>query len=410
MDNQLFYPHIRWTWFKKLLVRFAVIFFGLLILPILSYIGDDLYPKIAKNVFSIPVMSLEQTGSGDMYYNYIELFFCFCVAAVLSLIWSLYNKKEKNYDTLLHWFLIFIRYYLAYSLISYGYAKIFYNQFGAPGLNRLLQTYGESSPMGITWTFMGTSKAYTVFSGLAELFGGVLLLFRRTTLLGSLVAFAVMFNVMMLNYCYDVPVKLYSTELVILTLLLIVCNGHHLWKVLWGNAVTANVYYKPLFQKKQLNIAGMIVKVLVVFYLIGLDGYNQYQSVAEYGPDAPKAPLYGIYKPVHLYKNGNRLALFSDSAQWKYLVVDYPDYATVIQVNDRKISLPFTVDTIQHVININDGELHSILSYTAADSLLTLKGILKNDTVTYVMSKVNLRTFRLINRSFNWVNEYPYNR
>ena len=39
--------------------------------------------------------------------------------------------------------------------------------------------------MGLLWTFMGHSPAYSAFTGAAEALAGALLLFRRTTLLGG---------------------------------------------------------------------------------------------------------------------------------------------------------------------------------------------------------------------------------
>lgn len=414
MENQLFYPHIQWTSFCKFLLRFGIIFFALQILPILSFIGDDLYPWIARHIFSINEISLEPTGSGDMYYNYMELFVCFILASITSVIWSFFNRKENGYDTLLHYFLIFCRYYVAFSLISYGYAKIFYNQFGAPGLGRLLQAYGDSSPMGIAWTFIGASKPYTVFSGVAELVGGILLLFRRTTVIGALIGFIVMFNVMMLNFCYDVPVKLYSTQLVILSFIIMYCMGHNLKLIFFKNASTNSVVYKPLFTKKWLKISRIVSKSCIVFALVGLDGYQQYLSIDEAGPDAPKAPLYGIYKPTLLIKNGDTLRLFSDSAEWKHFVVEYNGRALIKQLNDRRMPFAFEVDTLKKsILAYSDSDtLHKYaLNYKSLnDTTLQLKGIFFKDTIDYTLGKVNLNSFRLINRGFHWVNEMPYNR
>lgn len=414
MENQLFYPHIQWNVSSKFLLRFVIVFFGLLILPIFSLISDDVYPLIAKLFFSINEISIEPTGSGDMFYNYIDLFVCFSVALIISTLWSFFNKKEKGYNTLLHYFLIFCRYYVAASLISYGYAKIFYNQFGAPGLGRLLQTYGESSPMGIAWTFMGVSKAYTVFSGVAELIGGILLLFRRTSLMGAIFGFAVMLNVMMMNFCYDIPVKLFSAQLMVLSFIIMYVMGHNLKLVLIDNRATIPVIYKPLFTKKWLQISRLILKTIIVIGLIGVDGFFQFQSIEDNGPDAPKAPLYGIYKPLQLIKNSDTLKLFSDSTEWKHLVVEYSGYASIKQLNDRKIRLIFEPDTIKKTIIMHEESdtLHKFnLSYKALnDTTLQLKGIYKKDTINYTLGKVNLKSFRLTNRGFHWVNEYPFNR
>ncbi|HVS63755.1 MAG TPA: hypothetical protein VMT85_09690 [Thermoanaerobaculia bacterium] len=83
-------------------------------------------------------------------------------------------------------------------------------------LERLSQTIGESSPMGLLWNMMGYSRLYNLFSGGVDVLGGVLLLFRRTATLGALVAIGAMANVVLLNFAYDVPVKLYSMHLLLM--------------------------------------------------------------------------------------------------------------------------------------------------------------------------------------------------
>ena len=107
-------------------------------------------------------------------------------------------------------------------MLSYGFAKLYPLQFVPPFMTTLTETYGESSPMGILWTFMGASAAYTRFCGMAEVTAGLLLLFRRTTTVGALVATGAMLNVAALNFCYDVPVKLYSVHLVLMSIFLLI--------------------------------------------------------------------------------------------------------------------------------------------------------------------------------------------
>lgn len=414
MKNQFFYPQVRWNAFNKFLLRFVLIFFGLLCLPLLGFIGSDIYPWIARTFFSINEMGVEATGSGDMYYYYMEVFFAFMVALIIGGIWSAFNKIEKGYDSLLHYFLIFLRYYLAFTLLGYGYNKVFCLQFPPPSLNRLLQPYGDSSPMGIVWTFMGSSKAYTMFSGWAEVIAGALLLFRRTTALGALIGFVVMFNVMVLNFCYDIPVKLYSTQLVIMLLIVLYFKAINLKHVLFTHKAGTSMVFKPMFTKKWLRISRVCIKSLVVFYLVVFTCYQQYGSVAEYGDDAPKPKLYGIYKPQQLIVNGDTLRTYSDSAEWKYLVIDKLGNASIRQMNDRRIRLFFEEDTLKKTFAIQE-ETDTINKYQFSyvllnDSVMTIKGLYKKDTINFTLGKVNLNSFRLLNRGFNWVNEYPYNR
>lgn len=116
----------------------------------------------------------------------------------------------------------FLRYVLAFYMLGYGLAKtgLASNQFPEIGDWQLDKTWGESSPMNVLWSFMGASRPYTIFGGLCEVLAGLLLVSRRTSTLGALVALTVMTNIAMLNYCYDVPVKLLSSHLAIMALLI----------------------------------------------------------------------------------------------------------------------------------------------------------------------------------------------
>ncbi len=414
MEIQLFYPHLQWNFVKKFLLRFAIIFFGLLILPILSIVGEDFYPWIGSAILHLEnPITIFPNGSGDTTYNYVEVLTCFVLGLLGASIWSIFNKTEKNYDTLLHWFLIFCRYYVAVSLISYGYSKIFCLQFPAPSLGRLLQPYGESSPMGIAWTFIGASKAYCMFSGFAELIGGILLLFRRTAVLGSIFAFAVMFNVMMLNYSYDIPVKLYSTQLVLLAFIIMYVMGHNTKAALIHNRPTEPIVFKPLFIKPWLKWSRIVLKSIMLFFIVFYGGFQAYLSMNEYGSFAPKPALYGIYKPTHLIKNSDTLRLYSDSTEWKYFVVDMYG-ASIRQLNDRKIRLVFEADSVTKTISMNEESDTAYVAHLTYkninDTTLQMSGIYKKDTIQFTLAKVNLNSFRLIGRGFHWVNETPFNR
>jgi len=97
----------------------------------------------------------------------------------------------------------------------------------------MLEAIGDQSPMGLLWNFMGASAPYTIFGGLGELIGGLLLTNRRTALLGALISAAVMSQVVMLNFSYDVPVKIYSSELLLTARVLIAPYGVAHVKIGW---------------------------------------------------------------------------------------------------------------------------------------------------------------------------------
>lgn len=171
---------------------------------------------------------IERTGSGDTRFDYVRVALLGCVALLLAVCWSLLDRRGRTLPAahvIVH---TYVRYLLAVTMLAYGFHKVWPLQFGALDDERLFGTYGGSSPMHLLWTFMAASPAYTIFGGASEVLGGALLLFRRTTLLGALVSAAVLTNVVMLNLCYDVPVKLYSTHLLVLALFLAARDGNRL--------------------------------------------------------------------------------------------------------------------------------------------------------------------------------------
>jgi uncharacterized membrane protein YphA (DoxX/SURF4 family) len=144
-------------------------------------------------------------GNRDTPLYFIHNLDVLVIAAVIAIVWLLLDRKRPEYRSLHSWVRLLVRYSLAFSLFTYGFSKIFVSQFAPLWLyaSRLVQPFGDQSPAGLLWNFMAYSEPYQIFGGIAEIVPAVLLLFRRTTTLGSLMAAAVLSNVVMLNFSYD---------------------------------------------------------------------------------------------------------------------------------------------------------------------------------------------------------------
>src|SRR5262249_42923784 len=116
---------------------------------------------------------------------------------------------------------LFTRYYVALVALSYGIIKLFALQMPFPNLSQLATPLGDFLPMRLSWMFIGYSQPYQFFSGAMEVLAALLLLYRKTATLGVLMACAVFTNVMVLNLSYDIPVKIYSAEIVFFCLFLL---------------------------------------------------------------------------------------------------------------------------------------------------------------------------------------------
>ena len=92
-------------------------------------------------------------------------------------------------------------------MLDYALTKVFALLFQTPGREWLMTPLGQLTHQELLWLFMGSSLKYTVFTGLVEPTGSVLLLFARTTLFGALVTVAALGNVVRLNYFYNINVK-----------------------------------------------------------------------------------------------------------------------------------------------------------------------------------------------------------
>jgi hypothetical protein len=419
-----------WTETQKILFRFFAVYFLVYIFPFpvgfipftetlntwYTSIWDALVPWAGKYILHVNYpITIKPNGSGDTTYNYVQLFLYAIIAIIAAVIWSLADRKRKDYSLLLYWLMVYVRYYLAFTMMSYGFYKIIKTQFPFPYYN-LTQTYGQSSPMGLLWNFMGYSKAFNMFTGLAEAIGGFLLLFRKTTTFGALVCMTVLSNVVAMNFCYDVPVKLFSSTLLSMAIFIAVPDIHRLIDFFFRNKAVPAVNIQPKFYKRWMKITWITVK----FLLIGTVVYSTVTGVLEgytsYGDKAIlKTPLFGIYDVTKFVKNKDTLPpLATDSLHWKQLNIVYANNATVKMMNDSLKRYSFTPDTVKKTVYLftySDTLDKSTLHYYNPDlTHLILTGKLKDDSVYIVMQKLDLNKLRLINRGFHWINEYPYNR
>lgn len=171
---------------------------------------------LCKNIFKSQQLEyIRITGSGDTTLDYWVVVVNMIFAAVVAIIIILTDKKHRTYKDV-YWFtVVVVRYYVAMIMLSYGFSKLHNGQFPANSIDRLEEKVGNVSPMGLVWTMMGASTGYTFVSGLLETFGGLLLFFRRTKTFGALFTMTIMINVALLNFFYDVPVKIFSSHIVL---------------------------------------------------------------------------------------------------------------------------------------------------------------------------------------------------
>jgi uncharacterized membrane protein YphA (DoxX/SURF4 family) len=417
-----------WTLPEKVLFRFFALFFGITIFPfplyvipvlgdVLSFIDKAMNWLVVftgKHILHLSYdITVQPNGSGDTTWNYVQLFIITVLALIGCIIWSIADRRKKNYNRWLYWLLVGVRYYLAYSLIAYGSFKIFKTQFPAPSIGRLTETYGQSSPMGLAWTFLGFSKAYNYFMGIAEAGGGLLLLFRRTAIFGVLLSMIVSANIVAINFCFDVPVKLYSSTLLLMSLFILAPEVSRLYRFFFQRKTISLKAHAFTFQTRWKRITAYIIKSAFILYILITYTRQGISDLKLYGDDAPKPKLYGYYNINTFVKNTDTLPpLLTDTTRWNKLVFGYYDRVSVKMMNDTLISFTYVDDTLHHQLTLtgrSDTALKYLLNYRTlpADTL----ELTSNEINLYMkLNKINAKDFLLVNRGFRWINEYPLNR
>lgn len=428
-------PEMAWTRAHRVAFRFLCAYLVLYNLPdalsavpflqfaVAGYaaLWQMLVPWVGQHLLQLegPVTAFER-GSGDMTFNYVHLLCVAGVALGATVLWSAVDRGRLHYRTAHTWLRVYVRYSLCFTLLAYGAAKVIPVQFPGIGLARLFQRIGDASPMGLLWTFMGYSVPYSVFAGSMEVLAALLLIPRRLTTVGALLAMAVLGNVVMLNFSYDVPVKLYSLHLFLMAAVLVAPDWRRLLEFHALNRPVAAKPIQPLFRKPRHNLVAKGVGLALVGSASMSALWGAWQGYMSYGAGAPVPSLYGIFEVSTFARRGDTLPA-PDSLAWRRVVFEKGGVVMVSRANDSAGWYTGVVDTAATMLTltpldpeggwVSDTTHRVTLGYQRPDSLhLTLVGRLGPDSIRAELVRRDERAFLLLQRGFHWINEVPFNR
>lgn len=415
--------NVHWSWPKKLgflFLSYYIVLYAFSTQFITSAVFVPIWKKVVPWFASLvghpETITIFPAGSGDTTYNYYEVLW-FAVLAILLAIFTVFlDSRRSNYVQALKWVSLLLRYYLAAQMISYGLAKLYYMQFSYPSAARFDQKLGDFSPMGLLWTFMGYSKGYTMFTGALEFVGGILLLSRYTTTVGALTTFGVMLNVMMLNFCYDVPVKLLSSHLVAFAFFLMLLDGDRLISFFITNRTVKPRMLASIANEKQQKLTTIVKWILVLSYL-GFQIYSANKDSHIYGPKSERPKFHGKYEVYNFekYNNGTMVDSLAESDTWSAFYQSWEGFAFVKNKDESNSYFDLRVDTNAHILKLRlRNETDTLFQQLKYDEFTKdrymLNGYFYGDSLSVIMDKVPLSNYQLDRRGFHWINEYPFNR
>jgi hypothetical protein len=275
----------------------------------LTWPTNQLAVWVGQHVFHLSGVGAKwhPTGSGDTTLNWIAggLFVLYSLVGgavwTLAAVWR--GNRRTEYRTLYAWLRFGLRLTCGMYMMNYGLAKLYPLQMAPISIGILNEPVGNMSPMTFLWALIGMNPAYEMVCGFAEVVGGVLLLFRRTALMGALLSSFVMANVVLYNFFFDVPVKLFAMALLLGCLFLAFEDVPAMFRFFWKHepAETAGVWFPPISRKGWRVTTRAVEVVFMVAFLVAmpvLDGIAWWQG---HKAAQVKTPLLGAWKldPAH---------------------------------------------------------------------------------------------------------------
>jgi len=337
--------------------------------------------------------------SSDSVGMYIHTFNLIFISGLGAFIWHKLTKTQAG--VIRAWAQTVIEYYLSLQMLLYGFNKVFKIQFYQPEPNLLFTNLGDLTPDILYWSTIGSSWSYSFIIGMIEVLVAGLLLFKKTRLLGVLIGIGVMFNVVLINFSYDISVKLYASFLLGLFLVLLAPYLKYLYaSLILQKPIPLIENTPPLFPKLSIN-AKMGLKSLVILIFM-IEGLLPFYTSNSYNDDTAKRPLFhGAYQVTDSSQSNN--------ISWDFVFVHRGGYFISKDENNKMQDYQLEIDTIHQTLLLTRYDLNKnyVLQYEMKDeSLHHIYGTIESSKVDIYLQKVDERSIPLLNSEFHWTTEH----
>jgi hypothetical protein len=280
-----------------------------------------------------------------------------------------------------------------------------YAQFPFPSLENLVTPLRDLSVYRLFWSSMGTSTLYAAFAGGMEVVAAGFLCFRRTTVLGALLGAAAMANVAVLNFGFDIPVKVFSVHLFLMSIFVLAGDFIRLANFLLLDRPVAAADDGGIWPGGWYRVARLALKSAFFLYVsvssikacIGI----QHMRVT-------RSPLYGIYDVTEFAAGGAvRPPLTTDTVRWKTVIFNAPDRIWIKRMDDTVQSMAAAYDRDKGTLTIPGKEKTDTpanIRCSRPDSQhLTIDGSFQNESISVKLTRVDESKFPLAKSRVHWI-------
>lgn len=403
---------------RKFLFRFSIAFLLLFIFSVpfdSAFIFD--FGKLTSRYFEIFIR-----WSGDYIFKikspyifeiisdstgmYLHAFNLFIVSIVFSMFSSKLFKANITYEKTEYWFHVIISYYLSLVLFKYGFYKIFKNQFYLPEPNILFTPLGDLSDDILYWSTMGASYYFSLITGILEVIPAILLLFKRSRHVGAMIAMVVMTQVVIINFCFDISVKMYACFLLFLCIILVYPTLKLMYQLIILGKETKNNLWLPVFNSKHHLLSYFLLKIVIIG-LIVFEALFPFIDTNNFNDDKAMRPyLHGAYDVEVFIRGSDTIPpLTTEKERFKRIFIHRKSYFITQNMKDEMNDYLFKYDLKNKQLILfteRNSTIFLNFSFSERDSVLTLSGTVKKVKIKIIAKQIDWKKMQLFQKQFHW--------
>ncbi len=214
-------------------------------------------------------------------------------------VWANLDRRGENDSDLYNAARLLLQYKLAFALLSYGIVKFFPLQFPHITLSDLNTNYGDFLPWKIYYlTNSAAAAGYQRTLGAFEVVSGILLLWRRFSSIGAVVAAGALVDIVLVNFAYQIGDHVYATLLLLIAVIILTNDAHRLFDLLiLRRAARADHFHSRLSDYSQRKFSVAVHAFVIAFFVIyAVATYASYRN-----RDWPSSGVAGLASSEGLY-------------------------------------------------------------------------------------------------------------
>ncbi|MNK13812.1 hypothetical protein D3C87_319040 [compost metagenome] len=401
--------------------RSAILYIGLIFFLILSIPYDpnlftdrsfgDLFSL--ENWFALATYRTSFIAESPFVGTDVRGYYNWAIALVLALLlFGAFGRKIKHTfqvedDRVFYWLRVLLRYRLALAMTFIGLVKIIPIQLPEPTISELHTEYGDFLLWKLYYLTNGIATAgYLPVIGALEIVGGLFLLNRRTAIIGSGLLIAVLLNVVIVNYVYEIGEQVYSSFLLLLAVVIFSYDWPRFYQLLIKKGATIPDGFWPVYGRR---IAGIRPYLQVLFLLLiavfSVQAYLSWKNSDYPFPDEKGLEgAAGVYDVKDFVWKGDTIPYsLTDTLRWKDVVFEKWNTLSIrgnrsVRVDSLKPRIAFNRERNYEYLGNGGREFFGYTSKQGSDNTATIKlvgKVSKGHTFAFVVNRPDKRTLVL---------------